>query len=85
MSYEYKVSHRDDGSVSTEKFFKSNKIHREGDRPAVIYYRADGSVASETFYKSYKLHREGDRPARVWYRADGSVGVLEGGSGSPGG
>jgi len=73
MSYEYKVSHRANGSVSREEFCKEGLRHREGDRPAVVWYRADGSVEWEEFWKEGLLHREGDRPAAVSYRADGSV------------
>ena len=73
MSYEYKVSHRADGSVEREEFFKSGQRHREGDRPAVIRYRSDATVAREEFWKENERHREGDRPAWVRYRADGSV------------
>ena len=73
MTYEYKVSHRSDGTVSSEQFWKEGLRQREGDRPAWVGYRADGSVEWELFYKSGQLHREGDRPAVVWYRADGSV------------
>jgi hypothetical protein len=73
MSYEYKVSHRADGSVMWEEFRKEGQLHREGDRPAVVWYRADGSVEREEFFKEGQLQREGDRQARVSYRADGSV------------
>ena len=73
MTYEYKVSHRSDGSVRQESFYKEGHFHREGDRPAAVWYRADGSVVSEAFWKEGLLHREGDRPAAVSYRADGSV------------
>jgi len=73
MSYEYKVSHRADGSVYQERFYKEDQLHREGDRPAWVWYRSDGSVEREWFYKEGQLHREGDRPAWVWYRSDGSL------------
>ena len=73
MTYEYEVSHRADGSVMWEEFWKEDQLHREGDRPAVVWYLADGSVELEMFYKEGQLHREGDRPAWVRYRADGSV------------
>ena len=73
MTYEYKVTHRDDASVERELFWKEGRIHREGDRPAVVWYRADGSVEREAFYKECQRHRPGDRPAVVFYRADGSV------------
>ena len=46
MTYEYKVTHRADGTVMWEEFFKENELHREGDRPALVRYRADGSVES---------------------------------------
>ena len=73
MTYEYKVTHRADGTVEREWFYKAGQLHREGDRPAVVSYRSDGSVEREEFFKSGQLHREGDRPAEVWYRDDGSV------------
>ncbi len=73
MRYEYKVSHRSDGTVELETFYKEGLRHREGDRPAAVRYRADGSVEWESFWKEGQHHREGDRPAAVWYRADGSV------------
>lgn len=76
MTYECKVTHRADGSVECEEFFKEGKLHREGDRPASIYYRPGATgrwTFRESFYKEEQLHREGDRPAVVEYRADGSV------------
>ena len=73
MTYDYKVTHRADGSVMWEEFYKEGLLHREGDRPAVVWYRADGSVEWEQFWKEGQRHREGDRPAVVWYRADSSV------------
>ena len=51
MTYEYKVTHRTDGSVLREEFYKENDLHREGDRPARVSYRSDGSVESEWFWK----------------------------------
>ena len=30
MTYEYKVTHRTDGSVLREEFWKEGQIHREG-------------------------------------------------------
>jgi antitoxin component YwqK of YwqJK toxin-antitoxin module len=77
MTYEYKVTHRDDGTLMWEEFFKEGQLHREGDRPAWVSYRADGSVEWEQFWKKGQRHREGDRPAVVWYRADGSVASEE--------
>jgi hypothetical protein len=73
MSYEYKVTHRADGTVMWEQFYKEGQTHREGDRPARVSYRADGSVLWEEFWKKDQRHREGDRPAVIRYRSDGSV------------
>ena len=56
MSYEYKVSHRADGSVMWEEFRKEGQLHREGDRPAVVWYRADGSVEREEFWKEGQMY-----------------------------
>ena len=56
MTYEYKVSHRDDGSVVWEQFYKEGLRHREGDRPAVVSYRADDSVEWESFWKEGQMY-----------------------------
>ena len=56
MTYEYKVSHRADGSVMWEEFRKEGQLHREGDRPAVVWYRADGSVKREEFWKEGQMY-----------------------------
>ena len=46
----------------TEKWRnKDGKLHREGDKPAVIW--ANGT---QVFWKNGKLHRDGDKPARIW-------------------
>jgi len=39
----------------------AGQIHREGDKPAVIY--SNGTVE---YYKEDKLHREGDKPAVIY-------------------
>ena len=56
MTYEYKVTHRADGTVERERFYKEGQRHREGDRPAWVLYRADGSVASEEFWKEGQMY-----------------------------
>ncbi len=56
MSYEYKVSHRADGSVYQERFYKEGQLHREGDRPAWVWYRSDGSLYSEWFWKEGQMY-----------------------------
>ena len=56
MTYEYKVTHRADGSVMWEQFYKEGQTHREGDRPAVVWYRADGSVEREEFWKEGQMY-----------------------------
>ena len=76
-NYEYKVHRRKDGSVEREWFYKQGQFHREGDRPALVWYREDGSVKSEYFYKQGHFHREGDHPAMILYREDGSVKLEE--------
>ncbi len=49
----------------TEMYYKDGKLHRAGDKPAVIYLNG-----TQYFYKDGKLHREGDKPAIIY--ADGS-------------
>lgn len=41
--------------------YKNGKIHRDGDKPAVIY--ADGT---QSYYKDGELHRDGDKPAEIF-------------------
>ncbi len=49
--YTYEIRHYTDGSVESERFHRDNKLHRDGDRPAIVCYYADGSVSSERFYR----------------------------------
>jgi hypothetical protein len=48
-----------------ERWYKNDKLHRDGDLPAVIW--ADGT---QEWYKDGKLHRDGDKPAVI--EADGT-------------
>jgi hypothetical protein len=52
-------------TIGDQYWFKDGKLHRDGDRPAVIC--ANGN---RYWYKDGKLHRDGDRPAAMY--ADGS-------------
>jgi len=55
------------------KSFKSGRLHRVEDRPAVVCYNRDGSVESKRYYKDGYLHRDGDKPAFANYNGDGGV------------
>jgi hypothetical protein len=55
-------------SNGLREWFRSGKLHREGDQPAVIL--PDGS---RLWYREGELHRDGDRPAVIG--ADGLEGI----------
>ena len=48
------------------KYYKNNKLHRDGDLPAIEY--ANGS---KCWYKNGKRHRDNDKPAEINYDVDG--------------
>jgi hypothetical protein len=56
------VQEFDDGN---ERWYKNDKLHRDGDKPAVI--EADGT---QRWYQNGNLHRDDDKPAIIW--ADGT-------------
>ena len=61
------------GSLESESFFKDDKLHREGDKPACIYYDKDGNVRVEYYYKNGLWHRDNDKPAAIRYYEDGDI------------
>jgi hypothetical protein len=75
VSPELMASYKDGSQTETNadgklQWLKNDKLHRDGDQPAIIY--ADGSLL---WYKNGLLHRDGDLPAYiathgslVWYK-----------------
>jgi len=57
------------GNVECVEYRKNGVIHRDGDKPSIIYYdeNNNGSVTSEAYFKGYMLHRENDLPACIDY------------------
>ena len=55
MIYEVEVT-----AGGTQIWRYNGKIHRDGDKPAIVYY--DGSTQ---YYKHGQLHRDGDEPAAI--------------------
>lgn len=53
--------------VSVIKFLNNGSIHRDGDRPAIIYFDMNGNVQSEDYFINNKLHRDNDKPALINY------------------
>lgn len=70
----YTVSADDSGLPFVENYKNSeNQTHREGDKPAVIWYDLDGkTIEEEVWWINGGRHREGDKPADIRYR-DGVV------------
>ena len=44
--------YNDDGTISSETYYKNGDRHRDGDEPAVIYYNNDGSIKVESYHKN---------------------------------
>ncbi len=47
------------------KWFKGDKLHRDGDLPAFIERNKAGAVKCEEYYRDGKEHREGGLPAYI--------------------
>jgi antitoxin component YwqK of YwqJK toxin-antitoxin module len=68
--YEY----YDDGSILNAKYYNSdNRLHRDGDEPAITKYFKDGSIDYVTYWNNNRLHRDGDEPASIEYDRDGNI------------
>ena len=52
---------------------RNGRLHREDDRPALIWYTDDGIMMSQYWYRDDRWHREGDLPAVINYREDGTI------------
>ena len=62
-----------DISIISLFYRKCGVFHRDGDKPAIIYYNEDGSIETCRYYKNGKLHRDGDKPSIICYKVDGSI------------
>ena len=72
--YTYSPDFYPNGSIWVEQWLKDGEPHREGDKPASVWYREDRSIMRKQWYKDGKRHREDDKPAVIWYRKDdGSI------------
>jgi hypothetical protein len=47
--------------------------HRDGDKPAFIWYDQNGQIQSEKYYKYDKQHRAGDKPASISYNENEQI------------
>jgi hypothetical protein len=77
------------GDGGNRAWYKDDKLHRDGDRPALEYPSGD-----REWYKEGKLHRDGNLPAiecasgyRAWYKdglrhRDGDLPAIEDASGN---
>ena len=70
------IEYYENGKISSEKWYRNGKMHRDGDLPASVGYFTNGNISSEKWYQNDKLHRSsegGDLPALVEYYEDGTV------------
>lgn len=68
----------EDGKLYIEKYYnEDNRIHRDGDKPAIIKYNKDGSILYENYCKNGLFHRDGDKPTMIEYNVDGSIITYE--------
>jgi hypothetical protein len=64
----------EDGGIYWSKYYTNGELHREGDKPAQIYYYFSGEIRNETWYDVEGAeHRDDDKPAFISYFKDGSV------------
>lgn len=64
--------------LMVERYFVRGKLHRDGDRPAVIEYDPDSKrVMREQYFQFGKLHRENNKPAFIEYSPGTGKVVLE--------
>ena len=54
-------------------WYHDGRLHREGDRPAMINYRGNGTIQSQRWYRDGLYHREGDLPAEIYYSESGAI------------
>jgi len=55
---------------------EQNKIHRENDLPAEIWYCKDRFIYRKIWYQNGKMHRV-DGPAMIWYHSNSNGNIEE--------
>ena len=58
--------HERTGRMSGEYYYKSDVIHRDGDRPAWTEWDFDGNKTEEVYKIQGKFHRVGDNRPRLY-------------------
>lgn len=61
------------GQIVEECYYKDGELHREGDKPAAIWYNLKGTVACESYFQNGKHHRDGGKAATTHYSYNGDV------------
>jgi len=60
-------------NIKTMEYYENDRLHREGDKPASIYYFKNGTVESEVYFLNGNIHRDGDKPAMIYYNENGYI------------
>ncbi len=55
------------------RWYKGDKLHRDGDLPVFIERNYAGVVIYEAYWRDGKYHRDGDLPAIIWRNEAGAV------------
>lgn len=63
--------YNDDGIIEFCIWHKHGRVHRNGDKPAVIEYGIYGTLLSEEWIKNGQFYRSFDSPALIWYYSNG--------------
>ena len=50
-----------------KKYYKDGKLHRNGDKAAIIWYYISHKIEFEIYYKDGKLHRDQDKAVIIKY------------------
>lgn len=51
-------------------WYRDGILHRDGDKPAMIYYSSDGKVLHRIWMKNGKRHRGEDKPAEIVFNGN---------------
>ena len=57
----------------TQRWYKNNVIHRDGDLPATIYSLYKNNEHGQEWYQHGNLHRDNDLPAIIRMKPDGTI------------
>ena len=65
-----KIVYYSNGQKESERYYKNDYLHRDGDNPAYISWAENGNNITKVYYKDGEYHRDGNKPAVIhWFRS----------------